>query len=132
MKKQKNNCLAITYFSSDFAHTCKYMISQICAHIVLLELETCINWNYELLSEKTGSASDNWKDWFQFKICVAQLSKKEQKYKSRIGKDILCTGFQCTLIEGHCMKAVKGEGRWYNFIGKNAAKPGKNNLSKAT
>ena len=36
------------------------------------------------------------------------------------------------MIEGHCMKAVKGEGRWYNFIGKNAAKPDENNLPKAT
>ena len=25
-------------------------------------------------------------------------------------KEFVCTGFQCTLVEDHCMKAAKGEG----------------------
>ena len=43
--------------------------------------------------------------------CVAQLSKKWQNIKCHIGKEFVCAGFQCKMVQYHCVKAAKEEGR---------------------
>ena len=47
-----------------------------------------------------GSAADNWKVWFEFNIiCVLQMPPWQEKF--------VCTGFQCTMVDGHWVKAAK-------------------------
>ena len=44
-----------------------------------------------------------------------------------MGKEFVCTGFHCTMVEDHCVKAAKGE----KFRSQNAAKCNGNDLLMA-
>ena len=48
-----------------------------------------------------------------------------------MGKEFFCSGFSCTMVEDHCVKAVKGNKGVKNFSGQNVVKRDENELLTA-
>lgn len=43
-----------------------------------------------------------------------------------MGKEFACTGFMCPMVEGHCVKAAKKEGKRQNISDQNVTKRDEN------